>query len=286
MTLNVTRSTLRILVVVALGIGLSAADPAAAREYKVGVAEAGFPPFSFTATDERVGIFVEILREIGAARGDKFVLVHAPTKRLQKMFEEGDIDIEPGINPTWRPEQAAISLYSEPFANLVGRILVHADLGAVTLDDLNSGRPKRKDGTKMNVVDPKHRLIGCVRGYRYPVFERGFTSGKATRVDADNERQLVGMINARRIDAVAISELPARFHMREMERTKKLDVVLGEETDRTPIMFRIRSTHRSLVERLNQGIKRLRRSGRLEQIERQFVGELADMAPPTLKTKP
>ena len=247
-----------------------------AATYRVGYADAGFPPYSFAAKDERAGIFQQILEAVGRETGDAFVPVYAPTKRLQKLFAAGDIDIEPGINPIWRPEQAAISIYSRPFTDLVSRLLFHEASGPVSLRELTTERKiQRPDGKPVQFLDPNARLIATVRGYRYTIFDDGFANGMLKRFDTEGEKQQILMLNSRRVDAIAQAEIPARFFIKELGVTTRLNVVIGEETDRTPIMFRMLRTHKTLLERLDRVIETMTASGRIKAIEQSFLAEIS-----------
>ena len=257
------RFSLKIGIFIATVLFSSSPATAKTKVYKVAIAETGFVPFSFPESTKKDGIFMKILREIGAITGDQFVPVFAPTKRIKAMFEKGEIDIEPGINPIWRKDQEKISIYSEPFTTLTERLMFHTETGALTLKNFASGTVKGAAAKKANFLDPKTRFLGAVHGYFYPKVDFAFKSGHVTRVDAGGEEALVKMLHNRRVDAIVISEIPGNYHVKQI---KNSGIIPGEATEHNPVMFRIHKNHNDLRIRINSALKKLTQNGKIAAI--------------------
>ena len=141
--------------------------------FNVALLKSGLPPYIFTQQERKSGIYVDILKEIEKITGDKFILRYYPIKRSIKAFSAGDI--EPGINPAWRKEWQAESLYSAPF-------MMYTDIVAF----------RRNEYFKVsNVQDLVGKKIATVKGYYYPGFQEGLNSKKITRYNLTHEFQLL-----------------------------------------------------------------------------------------------
>lgn len=222
---------------VAMGAGLV---------YKVGLPEAGYPPYSFAKDDPRPGIFVEILAQALSASEDLYQVIYAPTIRLKQLFEKGQIDVECGISPEWRSDQADISVYSRPFTTIV-------DVALRRIGDLPVNRAR---------ADAPLR-VGAVRGYRYPRFEDNFTTGLMRREDGDNEQQLMVLLHRKRVDLVLVGKMPALHHMKvNPEYRFEVDRAI----DSVPVSFRVNKAKKELLPRLNRALNAMLKDGTIERI--------------------
>ncbi len=244
---------LRILITVLLVLNGASAAAAA---YKVGLAETGYVPFSFPKDDLRVGIFMEVLQAVGKLTGDTFEPVFAPTVRLKALFEQGKIDIECGISPEWRKDQEAISAYSHSFTTVDDVILYRQ--GEKPAESPLKGPKILKKGGRA-----KAKKVGTVRGYYYPKLEDAFKGGALVRENADNEGQLVQMLQRHRVDFMLIGLVVARYYMK---LNPHHDFAIGEVIGSVPVMFRVLKSKSELLKRFDPALDRLSKSGELDRI--------------------
>lgn len=223
-----------------------------ADEFRVLAHNKAFPPYFFTKENAQTGFYKDFFEAIGELTGDTFRFHSHPIKRGLVMFEESQIDIEPGINPLWRVDEKTPGLYSIPYAQSVDIILFAPG--------------KRIAITKP--ADLSGKRIGVVRGYQYPGFSRLFESGAIERYDVTDESLLLGMLPLGRLDQVIINKDLALYEMQNNPDYRSLE--LGYEVSRVDVMLRLHPCVGTALPRLNAAIKHLIDSGRVEQIWRKY----------------
>ncbi|MCJ8273623.1 MAG: ABC transporter substrate-binding protein [Psychrosphaera sp.] len=219
-----------------------------AQQLTVGFNLAGNPPLTFSPQQQKIGIYHEILTAVGKHSGDTFIYKYFPPKRMLVAFERGAIDIEPGINPTWRETSDIHSLYSVPFSVSENIILFARN-------------------RKIMVNDPKdliNRRIGTMRGYYYPGYSRLFRSKRIIREDGDSELNLLQRMAGGRLDQIFIQKDVAYYWMSRDRSFSEFEV--GNANFKDQVMFRLHPTKTQALMRMNAAIKVLLENGTIEGI--------------------
>ena len=76
-----------------------------------------YPPMMIE--DGRRGIYQDILDALAELTGDRFNVQYYPYPRLGMLFNEGQLDIEPGVYPGWVQDQSKPGVFSVPFGKVV-----------------------------------------------------------------------------------------------------------------------------------------------------------------------
>lgn len=84
---------------------------------KVGIMEADRPPYFFMAKGKYQGIYIDLLHAIEQQTDIKFELLPYPQARLRALMLSDRLDVEPGIDMSWRDgvSERLNSVYSLPF---------------------------------------------------------------------------------------------------------------------------------------------------------------------------
>lgn len=231
-----------------LPIILLLALPLEAAELIVGINYAGNPPLTFAQKYGTKGIYREVLEQIGALSGHQFKYVYLPPKRLLYAFEKGEVDIEPGINPSWRATSKLPGIYTEPFATSDNIVLF----------------AKGKQKQVHLPTDLLRQHVGVIRGYYYPGYMELFASGKIIRVDGNSEYNLLNRMASGRLDQIFIQKDVAYYYMSQELRFAEFEV--GDINFRDPIMFRVHPSKRHIIASFNQAIARLNTDGKIKAI--------------------
>ncbi len=198
------------------------------------------------------GIFRQLLAEISHRTGLEFETRYYPSARLKRMFEQGDLDIEPGINPAWRQNSSEPGLYSVPFGVLNQIIVFHP------------GKQIPVNGA----TDLAGKLIGTIRGYNYPGYMQAFASGRIARLDVTDEPQLFELLRRRRVDQIFVDDVVYQYWRSRHSDYRQF--TSGNITARVEIMLRIHPQQRSRLPILNQAISEMQADGTLERLFRPY----------------
>lgn len=225
---------------------------ASAEQLTVILYQEGYPPYSFSETSKKKGIYLEILEEISKITGDNFIAKYYPSKRKRLEFETGKIHIEPGVNPDWREKWKDISVYSIPFSVFTDVIFF-------------------REGEKFNVtnaVDLNEKIIVTVRGYHYPRYERAFKNKTINRFDLNHEFQLMKFLLSKNRDADAgfINKDILMYYMNEHNMIFDIGNIIGE----VPVMFRFHISKKHVVERFDKALKTLIKNGTVEAVFKKY----------------
>src|SRR5690606_23631833 len=91
------------------------ASGALAETFAVGFYD--YPPMMIE--DGRRGIYQDIFDELARLTGDRFDVQYYPYPRIGLLFDEGKLDIEPGVYPGWMQSQTTPGIFSVPFGKVV-----------------------------------------------------------------------------------------------------------------------------------------------------------------------
>ena len=198
------------------------------------------------------GIYQDVFDEISKLTGDTFSVRYYPYPRLGMLFNQGAVDIEPGVYPGWVQTQSLPGVFSVPFGK-IDDVLVFASGKAFpvnTPDDLRG------------------RTVGMVRGYAYPDLKPLVSSGQLDRRNALNETQLLKMLTAGRFDQIIINKAVVQFNVFKDDQYAQLEV--GDVLNSYDVSMRVNPKHAAWLPVLNDAILTLKKTGVLQQIYAKF----------------
>ena len=221
---HIIQKNLAVILIIALlmsvMVGVSNAET-----FAVGFYSKGTPPWAFGEQDPRKGIIDEILEAISAITQDTFIKKHATVARIKRDFGER-YDIEPGSNPAWRPDQQAISVYTDPYYKATGVVVI-----------------RKEDNFPVNhVEDLKGKTVGIIRGYIFPGWMP--EDGGYIAEEANNDNMLFRKFQAQRFDVFLANIPEAKYYAKELG----LDIVIAKQITEWDISMRLHISKKSAIE--------------------------------------
>lgn len=220
------------------------AQSALADTFEVGFYD--YPPMMIE--DGRRGIYQDILDELAKLTGDSFNVQYYPYPRISLLFNDGLLDIEPGVYPGWVQNQSTPGLFSAPFGKVVD-VLVFAPHKAFPVS-----RPE----------DLRGKSVGMVRGYAYPELAPLVASGQLDRRNGLNEQQLLSMLARSRFDQIIVNKAVAQYNLLEIPEYRRLEI--GDIVSAYDVSMRVQPKHAAWLDRLDAAILQLKQQGIIEKI--------------------
>ncbi len=217
---------------------------ALAETFEVGFYD--YPPMMIE--DGRRGIYQDILDALATLTGDRFNVQYYPYPRIGLLFNEGALDMEPGVYPGWVKDQPTPGMFSIPFGKVVD-VLVFAPHKAFAVK-----QPE----------DLRGKSVGMVRGYAYPELAALVASGQLDRRNGLNEQQLLTMLAKSRFDQIIINKAIAQYHMREIAEYRRLEI--GGVISSYDVSMRVQPRHEAWLNKLDAAIVQLKQQGTIEKI--------------------
>lgn len=215
-----------------------------AETFRVGFYD--YPPMMIE--DGRRGIYQDILDELAKLTGDRFDVQYYPYPRIGLLFNEGQLDLEPGVYPGWVQSQATPGVFSVPFGKVVD-VLAFAPHQAFPVQ---------------HPEDLRGKSVGMVRGYAYPELAALVASGQIDRRNGLNEQQLLGMLAKSRFDQIIVNKAIAQYHMREVPEYRRLEI--GDVISSYDVSMRVHPRHTAWLNKLDAAIVQLKQRGIIEEI--------------------
>lgn len=209
------------------------------------------PPFHIRMPNSEFGhggIFVDMFKRLGVLTGDRFVFKHYPVSRALREFDQGMVDIEPGINPGWRSQRKQPGLYSVEFGKSIEVLLF--------------GHGK-KVGFKV-ASDLSGKTLGVVRGYVYPVLTKAFNNGTINRVDNVSEFYLLKQLDANCYDQILIGYQTALYYMKREVKYQRFEI--GAPVSEAGVYMRVHPSKAALLPRLNLALEQMLADGEVDAI--------------------
>ena len=231
-----------VLLYILCGLGL--ANTAAAEVFDVGFYD--YPPMMIR--HDNSGIYKDIFDELGVLLGDTFNIHYYPYPRIGLLFNEGKLDIEPGVYAGWMHGQPVPGEFSAPFGKIVD-VMVFA--------------PGKRFAVK-TPEDLRGKVLGLVRGYAYPDLRALIEAGQIDRRNALNEMQLLQMLSISRFDQIVINKAVAQYNILKVPGYRALEV--GDAISVFDVSMRVHPRHKAWLPRLDAAILTLKRNGTLERI--------------------
>jgi polar amino acid transport system substrate-binding protein len=215
-----------------------------AATFKVGFYD--YPPMMIES-DGR-GIYQDILDELSRLTGDSFDVQYYPYPRIGLLFNEEQLDLEPGIYPGWVQHQPTPGLFSVPFGKVVD-VLVFAPHKAFPVK-----QPE----------DLRGKSVGMVRGYAYPELAPLVASGQLDRRNGLNEQQLLSMLAKSRFDQAIINKAVAQYNLLQIAEYRRLEI--GDVISSYDVSMRVQPRHADWLDRLDAAIVQLKQQGIIDKI--------------------
>ncbi|KZN55096.1 substrate-binding periplasmic protein [Pseudoalteromonas luteoviolacea] len=228
---------------------------ARAETYTVLVYHGANPPYNFIANGRQSGIFKDLFGRLGELTGHTFKLVPWSVAKGQKLFDEGQIDIEPGVHPSWRAQRKIPGIYSDAYASSTEIILGHENDTMVT-------EPVQLYG----------KVIGRVRGYRYGEFEHHFGKDKILVYDNISEKELLSQLRHRRVDYVMLGDTTADYYKSTVNAYKTFKEVYKIST--LPVYMRLQPNLSTLQIQLNAALRTMRNNQEIKAIYARYGASL------------
>ncbi|MBB2494877.1 substrate-binding periplasmic protein [Aquipseudomonas ullengensis] len=205
-----------------------------------------YPPMMIE--DGRRGIYQDIFDALATLTGDHFNVQYYPYPRIGLLFNEGKLDIEPGVYPGWVRDQSTPGVFSVPFGKVVD-VLVFAPHKAFAVK-----QPE----------DLRGKSVGMVRGYAYPELATLVASGQLDRRNGLNEQQLLSMLAKSRFDQIIVNKAIAQYHRREVPEYRQLEI--GDVISSYDVSMRVHPAHAAWLNKLDAAIVQLKQQGTIEKI--------------------
>ncbi len=234
--------------VLAIALLLLIFRPLSAETFQVGFHD--FPPMMIRY--QHSGVYKDIFQEIENLTGDIFLMNFYPVARLHVLFEQGKLDIEPGINPLWRKHSSTPGIFSIYFSQSVVLLLFQP----------------RKAIDVETVKDLKNKQIGTVRGYHYTDYSNHFSRENIIRVDLPDEKKLLEFLSAGRVDQIFIEQNVALYWMKQQPILQILE--FGNVIEIADIAMRVHPDKAYIVPRINAALRQLIDSGKIEEIYQRY----------------
>ena len=208
-------------------------------------------PYVVEHDGKLTGIFIELFAALAEKSGLEFSVVNLPMKRMLTAFQTDLIDAECFVDPNWREEYKSLSVYSEPIMQTYNVVLM---LKAKAFKATSS-----KDFSGMR--------LGCNLGYFYTDgFQEAFGTNQILRDDSNTSESLVQKLTEGRVNAIIMDQYEARFTLQSLGLDSSNYAVSYKFTTKSLLRLRLQLAHKSLLPRINEGIKAVIASGAAKRI--------------------
>ncbi|MCP4110190.1 MAG: amino acid ABC transporter substrate-binding protein [Desulfobacteraceae bacterium] len=225
---------------------LIAGKARADKPFIVGLYEGGLPPFSFDKESSDTGIYLDILEKVMKITGVEYKVEYFLYARINRTFNEGEIDIDPGNSPEWLKEESKKnSLFTIPFWNYDDALVV------------------RKGKT---IGDIKGKPLMLIRGYHYPGEMSAEKLGYIPFY-TKNEKQQFKMFMAERYDFFIAGVVVSKYY----SKIYNYPIKIARTFSSTPISYRIHISKKPLLERMNRALKKLTDDGTIDRIVKNYI---------------
>jgi len=213
---------------------------------KVGLMSPDRPPYFFVGEEggTPTGLYIDILETITENMPINLEYYFLPQARIRMYMETGKLDLEPGVDISWRelPSEVSQSIYTIPF--------------------MESNEVYAYIGIKHKKLDFNKSEICAINGFDLP---EDFNQSNIHLVNT--EKQLYSLIIKKRCDiAIAPVDVINYWNRNSPEKIKFTTIV-----DSYQLRFRLNIKHKDLINRLNSNIETLQRSGNLKSIRQRYI---------------
>lgn len=213
----------------------------------VGELSLHYPPFHFTADDERPGVYSEMVHAVLDRAGLEYQEQWLTYDQLKPAFKEGRISILCCSHPAWWEALGGIDhqLFSMPLAE-------NRDLWIF---------PRGGAFNPVSELDGKRVALIRLFGYR------GVNDERIERIDHDDVDQLLLTVSEKRADAGIVNEWVLLWELKK----QALLLDLPQEQDRVTLHMLVGPQWRDQLPAINDAIDQLHGEGVFEQILRSYL---------------
>ena len=219
-----------------------------AESLSVALYEGANPPYSVFEEGKVTGIFVDLFNQLEKLTPYHFEFRGYPFARALHEFDAGRIDIEPGINESWRQHAKVLGEYSIAYG--VSREVIVF-----------------QKGQKFPVSSPQDlfgQSVGLVRGYSYPRFDAAFAAKKITRIDNLSESLLLRQLLYGRVKQIFIGHRTILFYQKMYPEYRPFDV--GDIVGEADVKLRIHPNKSYVMADINSALRQMIEDGSIENI--------------------
>lgn len=218
----------------------------------------GWGPFWVIDQEKKThsGIFVDILDEISRITDYEFINYgYLPPKRIRRLFENGDVQIECCISPTWRTSIKEIEnqLWTDPVLR-TQEVLIF---------------PKNRAFPFNQPDDLKGKTIGTILGYGYHL-ENIFT-----RYDVPKSMNLVRLVAKNRLPAAILNLQETMYLLRNNPLREKIEISDNHFSDLS-LHMRVHRKSGHVVGPLNEAIYQIISQGTLDKIIAKYLSQTSE----------
>jgi ABC-type amino acid transport substrate-binding protein len=218
-----------------------------------------WPPFLVYSQGQTNGILVDILQEVSVRTGYPMVYHQLPQRRVYEYFEQGIVTLEPGSNPAWRREHAAISCYSVPYYRVTTVILA------------KKGRLIRASGPP----DFQGVTLGGDLGFAGygEGFDEAFASGAIRREDVTTgARGNILKLVDDRVQGVLVDRLVGQYTLSQLGLDHNDFEEVYQFNTEEYLFFRFHKAQEALLPRVNAALLAMQADGTIQQIVAAYSG--------------
>lgn len=216
----------------------------------VNMACAMFPPYKIESRKESVphsGIDLDVVRAAFSAAGREVNFEFFPWKRTVKMAERGETDALCGC--AYRPEREEKFIYSDMLGLHSQGVFIGDESQLKTVDSLD---------------DLKGRSIAAVRGYAVHSELKAYSDIRA--VEANDDDQLLLLLNANRVDAIYSYRDIILYRMAMSTNSRKIRYFEFSSQPYYLCFSRQQPDIQSIVDDFNRGLRVIRFNGLYQDI--------------------
>ncbi len=251
--------SLRYVATVALLLGVVASHADCSRTLRFVASD--YPPYVFKAeTPAGRGIDLDILLATAAEAGCKVdVLTDIPSRRIQAMFEAGDVDVFTGYSLTEKRQEFA--RFSRPYrAEVIGIFSLRGDI------------PPNTVKTFVDVAQKHYHLIAPAAGYYGEAYAQAvpLLSRQGLLSKVDGPERAVRMLAMHRADLMLYDAYVAQYTAKLLgiESLRKMD--LEPSNDKVYLALSKASTTENDLKVLDRALGRLLANGTIDRITRRY----------------
>ena len=224
-------------------------NPLPAEPLRVGTAP--WRPFAYqNAQQQPVGIAVEVMQELARRTGREISLSLYPARRLNQLFDQGQLDINFADSPLWNPpRQHHAPLFTQSYLHVKEYLYFSAD----------HVHPKQP------LSEWRGLRIGSEMGYYYPILEPAFSQGRLQHKEFLHSADMLQLLLKHRIDAMAMDEWLFQ-HLLQQQGLNGKAFVLGPQLGNATLCLKLRPELTELEQQLDNALQAMKQDGSLQQI--------------------
>ena len=214
-------------------------------------------PFAFYDQQHQLqGIAVDIARELAQRTQNQLQLELYPAKRLNQLFDTGQLDINIADSPQWNPQPTPTQIRFTRRYMEIREYLYFA----------------RDHGIKAQSVDELKDLdIGLILGYAYPKLEPLFVSGQLRKHEYADEATLLKLLQRHRLDAIVMDEVLFN-HLVQQNPQLAHQYQQGLQLSTAPLALKLHNVDNKLMHELDEALLQMEQEQVIEQIIQRYIG--------------